>query len=316
MEVPDLSRPEGYAYMIYTSGSTGKPKGVMLHHAGLMNQVMGLGEVFGLTKEDRSACHLSFSFDAHVKDLYPILTLGGSLYIMPSEIRKDMSAIVDFLKKHRITGVGFTTSLGRMLLKQHPELTGRFYLGGEALSGVTAENADIYNLYGPTECTNDNTCYRLEKGKKYGEVPIGSLLPNMWGFVTDRFGPLLDALAEHFAVITIENILDHARFIFDKENVGDVVNFYVSVLDYTLPEDMEVYGFFGHSFGGELAYRMGVRWAQVRHTLPKIFLLDTIIDGSRKKKEFNRDWEKMCEVTKKSDPEKLREVEADRDPSG
>jgi long-subunit acyl-CoA synthetase (AMP-forming) len=54
MEVPDLSRPEGYAYMIYTSGSTGKPKGVMLHHAGLMNQVMGLGEVFGLTKEDRS----------------------------------------------------------------------------------------------------------------------------------------------------------------------------------------------------------------------------------------------------------------------
>jgi long-subunit acyl-CoA synthetase (AMP-forming) len=64
MEVPDLSRPEGYAYMIYTSGSTGKPKGVMLHHAGLMNQVMGLGEVFGLTKEDRSACHLSFSFDA------------------------------------------------------------------------------------------------------------------------------------------------------------------------------------------------------------------------------------------------------------
>lgn len=132
-----------------------------------------------------------------------------------------------------------------------------FGLGGEALSGVTAENADIYNLYGPTECTNDNTCYRLEKGKKYGEVPIGSLLPNMWGFVTDRFGPLLDALAEHFAVITIENILDHARFIFDKENVGDVVNFYVSVLDYTLPEDMEVYGFFGHSFGGELAYRMG-----------------------------------------------------------
>jgi non-ribosomal peptide synthetase component F len=117
MEVPDLSRPEGYAYMIYTSGSTGKPKGVMLHHAGLMNQVMGLGEVFGLTKEDRSACHLSFSFDVHVKDLYPILTLGGSLYIMPSEIRKDMSAIVDFLKKHRITGVGFTTSLGRMLLK-------------------------------------------------------------------------------------------------------------------------------------------------------------------------------------------------------
>jgi acyl-CoA synthetase (AMP-forming)/AMP-acid ligase II len=40
--------------MIYPSGSTGKPKGVMLHHAGLMNQVMGLGEVFGLTKEDRS----------------------------------------------------------------------------------------------------------------------------------------------------------------------------------------------------------------------------------------------------------------------
>ena len=187
----NLSKPDGLAYMIYTSGSTGTPKGVMLHHAGLLNQIVGLIRILDLDETDRVGSHFSFSFDAHTRDIYAVLTVGGSLHIMQSQIRKDMEAVEKFMKEHRLTDIGFTTNLGVILMNQCEYLPKRISLGGEALTGVTSDKAEIYNMYGPTECTNGNLWYRLEKGRKYSSVPVGYAVPNMWGFVTDRFGHLV-----------------------------------------------------------------------------------------------------------------------------
>ena len=76
----DLSTPDALAYMIYTSGSTGKPKGVMIRQANLWNFIQNFSHVTRMTAEDRVAAHRSFSFDAHLKDLYAVLTQGGSLH--------------------------------------------------------------------------------------------------------------------------------------------------------------------------------------------------------------------------------------------
>ncbi|MBP5562390.1 MAG: AMP-binding protein, partial [Muribaculaceae bacterium] len=69
----DLSHPDGLAYMIYTSGSTGKPKGAMLHQAGLRNFIAVVIDMERLTAADRISGHRSFSFDAHIEDMYPVL---------------------------------------------------------------------------------------------------------------------------------------------------------------------------------------------------------------------------------------------------
>lgn len=183
--------PDGLAYVIYTSGSTGKPKGVMLHHAGLFNFTVATVGINQLSAEDRISCHRSFSFDAHIEDVFPVLTVGGSLHIMPDEIRKDLDMIYTFLEQHQITGGGYTTSIAQLLIKNY-DLHQRFITcGGEALIDIVSDKVQIINVYGPTECTDHSAIYHLEKGRHYDVIPIGRPMPNMYCFIVDRYGRLL-----------------------------------------------------------------------------------------------------------------------------
>lgn len=188
----DLSSPQGLAYMIYTSGSTGKPKGAMLHQAGLWNFINVVIDMEQLTADDRIEGHRSFSFDAHIEDLYPILTLGGSFHIMPSEIRKDLQAIRDFIITHRITGGGYSTAIASLLLNTFDDMPVRFITaGGEKLDGVYSDHIKIINVYGPTECTDDTSYYIINPGERIDNIPIGKSVANNWNFVIDKNGHLL-----------------------------------------------------------------------------------------------------------------------------
>ena len=83
--------------MIYTSGSTGKPKGVMIPHTAKANFVQFIAKEWHHTEKSRICCHSSFSFDASIEDLYPVLTVGGTLYTVPQDARKDMILLHDFI---------------------------------------------------------------------------------------------------------------------------------------------------------------------------------------------------------------------------
>jgi amino acid adenylation domain-containing protein len=187
----DKSKPENRAYMIYTSGSTGRPKGVVLHQRGLMNFTKGIMSIFELTNEDRISSHRSFSFDAHIGDFYPTLSAGASVHIMPDEIRKDLDQIYNFLMEHEITGGGYTTSIAKLLLTNY-DLKQRFIsCGGEALRDVKSDTVQIFNLYGPTECTNDIVVGKLEKGRYYESAPVGAPMINSYCFIVDSHGKLV-----------------------------------------------------------------------------------------------------------------------------
>ena len=105
--------PDGLAYMIYTSGSTGKPKGVMIPHRAKTNFVNFIAKEWNHTSKSRICCHSSFSFDASIEDLYPVLTVGGTLYTVPQEARKDLELLHDFIVKNGITGGCYTPSSAR-----------------------------------------------------------------------------------------------------------------------------------------------------------------------------------------------------------
>lgn len=188
----DLSTSEGLAYMIYTSGSTGNPKGTMLHQAGLWNMIQNYIHMVKMTADDHVAGHRSFSFDAHVDDVFPILTLGGPLYIMPELIRRDLSAIRQFLLKYRITILGLTTSMGVLLNRTFPDIPLRILaIGGEQLHDIYSDCYTIFNCYGPTECTNDVTSFKIEPGTRLDSVPIGRPVINSHIFLTDPLGKLV-----------------------------------------------------------------------------------------------------------------------------
>lgn len=187
----DRSTPDSLAYMIYTSGSTGKPKGVMLHQRGLLNFIHSLVDAERLSYADKVAAHRSFSFDAHIGDFYPILAVGGEMHIMPSEIRKDLDAIHQYLVDHKISVFGCTTSLMTLLLNNYDLPLRCATAGGEKLIGVSSETITIINEYGPTECTNDSTLYILEPGQKADDIPVGRPLPNTQSLILDPTGNLL-----------------------------------------------------------------------------------------------------------------------------
>ena len=188
----DLSNPDGLAYMIYTSGSTGKPKGAMLHQAGLRNFIAVVIDMEKLTAEDRVSGHRSFSFDAHIEDMYPVLTLGGSFHIMPTEIRKDLGSIRQFLIDHQITGGGYSTAMTSLLLNTFNDLPIRFTTGGgEKMDGVFSDHIEIINVYGPTECTDDTSYYSIAPGRRVENIPIGESVANNWNFIVDTAGNLV-----------------------------------------------------------------------------------------------------------------------------
>ena len=188
----DLSMPNGPAYMIYTSGSTGKPKGAVLHQTGLWSFIQVIIDMEDLTASDRIVLHRSFSFDAHVEDLFPVLTLGGSLHIIPSSIRLDLEGVRHFLIEHHITGGGYATVMGKLLLDTYDDLPMRFVtLGGERLTAVYSSHITIFNVYGPTECTVDTSFYRIAPGTRLDSVPIGRPVANSYYFLTDQAGRLV-----------------------------------------------------------------------------------------------------------------------------
>ena len=187
-----LATPDALAYMIYTSGSTGKPKGVMIPHRAKAAFVQFIADEWHLTSHSRICCHSSFSFDASVEDLYPVLTVGGTLYIVPSEARKDLGMLHRFIIDNGITGGCYTTQLGIMLLQMYPDLPVEYLVvGGEKMANAPECNCHLINTYGPTEFTVDATYYELPPHTNANNIPIGRPLHNVLALVTDPSGNLL-----------------------------------------------------------------------------------------------------------------------------
>jgi amino acid adenylation domain-containing protein len=91
---------EGLAYVIYTSGSTGRPKGVALSHGALRNLIdWHLATLLGGVRTLQIA---SVSFDASFHEMFACWGSGGTLVVVPEELRRDMQALATLLVEQRI----------------------------------------------------------------------------------------------------------------------------------------------------------------------------------------------------------------------
>ena len=174
--------------LLYTSGSTGIPKGCQLTHGNLVAFCHWYQRFYDLHPESHVAAYASYGFDACMMDMYPALTCGASVYIIPEEIRLDLFALNEYFEENNISHSFMTTQVGYQFATTIENHSLKYLsVGGEKLASLTPPKGyELYNAYGPTECTILTTAYRVDKKMK--DIPIGKALENMRLYVVDKQG--------------------------------------------------------------------------------------------------------------------------------
>jgi amino acid adenylation domain-containing protein len=93
------------AQIIYTSGSTGRPKGVTLSHANLWAGTSSVVSYLGISRKDRIAALLPFSFDYGLNQLLCATATGATLVIERSPIAARIVRTLADLEVSVVAGV-------------------------------------------------------------------------------------------------------------------------------------------------------------------------------------------------------------------
>ena len=194
--------PTDPCYVMFTSGSTGHPKAVLGSHRGLSHFLRWELAELALRDDVRGSWLAPITFDVSLRDLLVPLMAGGTVCVPPETVRTQPHALLDWLSARDVTLVHCVPTLLRLLnrsLQERPRSgpvwpsLRHMLVAGEPLLAcdvatwrrMSATQAEILNLYGPSETTLAKLFLRVGVVSEDDRsvLPIGRPLPNTAVFI-------------------------------------------------------------------------------------------------------------------------------------
>jgi amino acid adenylation domain-containing protein len=189
--------PNQLAYIIYTSGSTGKPKGAMVEYRGMNTHIRSKLEDLEFGPGDVLAQSASSSFDVCVWQMLGPLVRGGRVEIVDDEAAQDPALLAAVAVSSGVTVLQVVPAMLAMLAMQEDRLGAVRWIITNAEAAPAAVCAEwlrrfpevaLMNAYGATECSDDNSHYKIREPLPEGVpyAPAGIPLRNTRFYIVDE----------------------------------------------------------------------------------------------------------------------------------
>ncbi|WP_353940571.1 amino acid adenylation domain-containing protein [Streptomyces sp. HUAS MG91] len=192
-------------YIMFTSGSTGRPKGVLMNSGPLMNLTEWQLDALDMDERTRFLQYAPLGFDVSFQEILPTLVAGGTLVSREPADRRDLPAVVERVRAHRVTHVYLPVAALPAFVRaaqdtgddlphlSHVCVSGEQLLLDDRVRRFFADrpHLTLVNLYGPTE-THAVTTHRLTADNRPwpSHVPIGRPITDVAAHIVDTTGHL------------------------------------------------------------------------------------------------------------------------------